>query len=674
MQRIAIGLVALVASASAIRTRTPVEKVVKLLEGLKEQIETDGKAEMKMYNKYSCWCHNLLQSKADSINQAIDDMKTKSEEILMRKATIAACTSEISELKTQIQESQAAQDDATAQRQRENQQYIAETTETKEALAAMEKAIKVLVEGQGGGALLQTSAAAAAASVRSVLQAMPQHVVFPQEKLALLSEVAMDTTGSAYVPASGTIMGMMKDMYETFASNVESMGLQEATANADYETLMKVEIAKLESFTNRKAAKEDEKANAAQDLANFIAIYDDTLEQKKADKALFDKTSNSCKVKHQEWTWRSGNRTAELGGVNEALKILTSDDAREAFAKATNFIQLSRRSSTHSAASEKAYNILKSHARNAHSTRLATLAALVRSKSKGHFREVIQAIEEMLVVLHDEERSDTAQRDQCKKDYEDNQVATEKDNWMINRATSKMDSLTKQIQKIDSDVQATRKKIMEAKSELADRTSQFESEHATYLREKEESEQMIRLLMSAKDALNKFYKDESIAMVQQPEFQKSMTDAPDADFSSKGSRGGESKGISEMMQMLAEDEQQELDESTKEIEQTTQDFLDEKKATEDSIEDMKQAIAEFQDLKARKGETKQFWLDNRTAVDEDLAAVTQFHRSIKGECDWLFGAFDKRHMARNEEIAGLTEAKEFLHGMDASFVQVKRSQ
>merc|ERR1719393_549311 len=82
-----------------------------------------------------------------------------------------------------------------------------------------------------------------------------------------------------------------------------------------------------------KEKKTAEKVEAEANLADTTQTYDDTDAQKAADTEFFDATKAACSAKHEEWTTRASLRDEELAGVKEALEILTSDSARELFAK-----------------------------------------------------------------------------------------------------------------------------------------------------------------------------------------------------------------------------------------------------------------------------------------------------------------------------------------------------
>merc|ERR1711920_971168 len=130
-----------------------------------------------------------------------------------------------------------AQAEATALRQKQNSEYMAATTEMKQALAALEKAILVLKEGtKMSSAFLQQGAGAAA--MRTVINALPSSINLKPDQLSLLNEFAQSGGAAKYAPQSWTVQGILRDMYETFAKDLESATLDEATRNRNYEQFM----------------------------------------------------------------------------------------------------------------------------------------------------------------------------------------------------------------------------------------------------------------------------------------------------------------------------------------------------------------------------------------------------------------------------------------------------
>merc|ERR1719174_773523 len=207
-------------------------------------------------------------------------------------------------------------------------------------------------------------------AVKSVIDTLPSKVDMPRERMALLSEFVAAKAG--YAPQSATIQGMLQDMYLTFARDLESDTQDEADQNRDYENL----YATLEKTNNElkatRARKETEKAEAESMLADTTKTYDDTETQMKADTEFFDETKAACQSKHDEWTVRKEMREEELVGINKALEILTSDDARALFAKSIKpgvetFLQVASTPSllqeSTNAPATRAYNAVKAQAK-----------------------------------------------------------------------------------------------------------------------------------------------------------------------------------------------------------------------------------------------------------------------------------------------------------------------
>merc|ERR1719454_2078066 len=214
----------------------PVTKVVELIEELKAKIEADGKMEQQLYDKYACWCETTSARKANDIHTAMADIKSLGTKILELKGLVATRTSEIAQLSLEIQSNQAAQDEATGIRQKENAAYMAEKTEMETTLNALQRAIEVLSGAGTKTALLQTqpqdemTLLSVAAGVHQAIQMLPNDHVISSKQLALVSSFAKDPAefydqkaekAASYNPASATIMGILKDMYDTFSMNLE---------------------------------------------------------------------------------------------------------------------------------------------------------------------------------------------------------------------------------------------------------------------------------------------------------------------------------------------------------------------------------------------------------------------------------------------------------------------
>merc|ERR1719463_211502 len=65
-----------------------------------------------------------------------------------------------------------------------------------------------------------------------------------------------------------------------------------------------------------------------------------TKEQLAADQASLEQVEKMCKQAQEEYAKRVPDRAEELQAINEAMKILTSDDARDLFKGTISLLQV----------------------------------------------------------------------------------------------------------------------------------------------------------------------------------------------------------------------------------------------------------------------------------------------------------------------------------------------
>lgn len=223
-----------------------------------------------------------------------------------------------------------------------------------------------------------------------------------------------------YAPASTQIQGILKNMYDTFISNLENGNIEEGTKQKNFEELMQTKKEELESLRATKALKEEQHGEASMQLADDKTSRADTQAQLKDDEAFFADTKLACQDKAAGWAERTRLRTEELGGIAQALKTLDSPEARATFeSSSTTFTQLS----VENIRKEKALSQIKSMAKKHHSLRLASLAANL--KTTGHFDAIIGEVDQMITALRQEAADDIKHRDFCEN--ADNELQAQKD-------------------------------------------------------------------------------------------------------------------------------------------------------------------------------------------------------------------------------------------------------
>jgi len=255
MKLMVVALLAIIGMAAASANvvpsgSAPVDRVVVLLKTLQETVTKDGETDTLIYNRNACWCETTATQKAKDIENANDDMRKLGQTILKLKGVVATKAAVIEEYNGLIRGTKDEQAEATALRQKENGEHAAESRETEEALASLEKAIKTLADATNTGAtgakaLLQSSEQMESRNaVADVLERLPSRIPSLSASLksfagvALLSEFVKAKAG--YAPQSATIQGMLGDMYTTFATNLEAGTELEANRNSNLRSWMPI--------------------------------------------------------------------------------------------------------------------------------------------------------------------------------------------------------------------------------------------------------------------------------------------------------------------------------------------------------------------------------------------------------------------------------------------------
>ena len=160
----------------------------------------------------------------------IEDLTTKIEELT---ATSGRLNIEIKNLEKEVAENQEALDSATAIREKELAEFNAEEKDALQAISALKSAITVLGKHHGG-AFLQVSSSTMSGIAASIQNQLTKNadlfkgVLTHHERRALAAFIqapqdyfdAEPTFKQSYAPQSGEIFGILKQMKETFETNL----------------------------------------------------------------------------------------------------------------------------------------------------------------------------------------------------------------------------------------------------------------------------------------------------------------------------------------------------------------------------------------------------------------------------------------------------------------------
>merc|ERR1712100_280570 len=159
---------------------------------------------------------------------------------------------------------------------------------------------------------------------------------------------AEPTFKQSYAPQSGEIFGILKQMKETFESNLSASQKEEMANQKAYEELKAAkeeEIAagqaQIDSKTQELADTDEKNAQAKEDV-------EDTKKSLSADDQFLMMLKEKCSMTDGEWEERQKTRQLEIEATSKALAVLSSDDAHDLFTKTFNPALVQMQSAAHS--------------------------------------------------------------------------------------------------------------------------------------------------------------------------------------------------------------------------------------------------------------------------------------------------------------------------------------
>merc|ERR1719190_175427 len=342
-----------------------------------------------MYNKMMCWCETNDREKTKSITEAeakIEALTTQIEELTLLSAQLAT---EIKNTEKEVAANQNALEKATAIRQKELAEFNAEEKELLDSISALKAAIVVLSKHHSLLQMPRSHVTGIAATVQHEMQkhaTLLRGVLTHSERNLITSFIqapadyfdATPTFKQSYAPQSGEIFGILRQMKETFESNLSDSQKEELANQKAYEDLKAAkeeEIAagqaQIESKTQEKADTDEKNAQSKQDVT-------DTKASLSADEQFLMMLKEKCSMTDKEWEERSKTRQLEMEACSKALAVLSSDDAHDLFTRTFNPALIQRGSSAQSKRRAAASKLLSGVAQKLRSPRLATLAYQVK--------------------------------------------------------------------------------------------------------------------------------------------------------------------------------------------------------------------------------------------------------------------------------------------------------
>merc|ERR1719399_845342 len=498
-----------------------------------------------------------------------------------------------------------------------------------------------------------------------------------KQRRSLESFLQAPFTGT-YTSQSGEIVGILKNMRDTFKANLASARSAEKAAVEAHEKFMKI---KEEEYDTMKAAY-DEKQSKMGENDDQLAAAREELEQVKADLAndeeFLAKLLVMCAKKAKEFEERKVLRANEEAAISQAIAILNSDAAFAAFGKvkatksgATGLalVQIGQHTQQLSVR-ESVLRLMQKAARAQKSLKIARIAVLLEAENP--FTVVLDEIDKMIKLIDEEQKSDEEQKEWCETEREENHKKKEEKEKKIEDLKAKIEELVDRIENPETGLKV---QIKQTEDDLKKNHDAQVTETAQRAEENKAYQMNVKNIVAAEGLLHKaikvlkayydqFEKEEEKELLQEdPAPPETWEDEEEqGGYAGQREAGGD---VITMLEFIAKETKKEETETHKDEEEAQHSYEDSMAELKSEQAKLSETLAQLQDELA-EAEKELFETREDLAVTEkELKAVEKYLLKIKPGCDYIEENFDARTEARGKEKEALEKAIELLKGTPA---------
>jgi uncharacterized protein YoxC/outer membrane murein-binding lipoprotein Lpp len=670
----------------------PIRRVVSMLQGMAKKVAAEGEKEKELYEKFNCYCKTGGAELSQSISRSTAKVPQVQSDIEESESQVKQLQQDLKSHQEDRSTAKGAMDSATKQREEENKKFLAASGEYKSYISALAGAIPAIEKGMSGG-FLQTKTGAL------VQQAIASGTSLTDYDRQLVVSYLSGTTSASegYVPKSGEITGILKNLKDDFDKSLAEVTTEEEGSVKLYEELMAAKTKQVNAMTESIEKKTVRVGDLQVEIANMKNDLTETEAALIADKKFLGDMDKNCAQKAAEYEERQKTRSEEIVAIHETIKILNDDDALELFKKTLPsggaLIQMRAGSEQ-----KRALQFVRKAQQIAPRVPQLNFMALALEGKKVDFSKVLKMIDDMVALLKTEQLDDDSKKEYCE--------------LQLDSAEDKVKDLGKRIEDLTTEIEEKEEEVSTLSEEVKDLVDSLKKLDRSVMeateQRKEENEEFTELMASdnaakellgiAKNRLNKFYNpamykappkrelsevqvygDEPAALVQisqhsQHEIKKDEPEpAPGTWSGGYKKKGEESTGVIGMIDLLVKDLDKEMTEAKteeknaqKEYEDTMDDAAKKRAADVKAMAVKEKAKADAEEIKTTDAQTKK-------VETKEMMATEQYVANLHGECDWLMQNFDLRKQARSDEAENLKQAKAILSGADFSLAQAKAS-
>jgi predicted nucleic acid-binding Zn-ribbon protein len=674
---------------------SPVSRVAELLQNLAQKLENEMDDEEKLYEDYVCWAKTVISSKTESNEKAqsrVDELKTYLADLAAGRIEL---TSERADLTKEVDTLRSDMETAEELRNKEHHEYTAAVGEMDQAITALEDAMKVLKEAtedskagllslrsriqQGALETEEIGFSARLQEAKSLSHAIELgsrwlnkgDALFLQrllsgevpirdyKKLNRKAEFKMK-----YKARSGKIQETLSKLLQSFKDAKSDAEKKEKEAKEEYDTLKSSKGAQLKAAEESLTKMEVENGAKAVSKSDANAEITALETQIADDKKYISETEDNLKDKKEDFVKRKELRRDEIKAISEAIAVIHSDDARDLFKKSLSFLQVRDVSAS---SATRAADAIRATARKSGDRRLHALAMRVSLTAGGKFDKVLTAIDDMISILEEEDKTDTSNKEECETDREKDTKEAADLSRKIDELSDDISKLKGEIEEIEKEIEEKEGNIKDLKKEMKEAKEIREKEHTEWVQSDKDDADAIVLLEKAASVLKDFYKEnfslmQRIAAMEPPVVKAGEAPPPPPKTWEGDYKGAtkESNGIVSILELIKGDVEKDKETAKTEEDKAQTDHDKFIKESEDSVDKLETDISDLKSSKSDKEKDITTKEETSATKKGSLDTVTKKLKDAQPGCDFILVNFEVRADNRKLEIEGLKKAKEIL--------------
>eukprot|EP00933_Yihiella_yeosuensis_P005208 TRINITY_DN109685_c0_g1_i1.p1 TRINITY_DN109685_c0_g1~~TRINITY_DN109685_c0_g1_i1.p1 ORF type:complete len:691 (-),score=229.13 TRINITY_DN109685_c0_g1_i1:96-2168(-) len=665
---------------------TPVDEIIEMLKGMTTNLEAEAKSDKELDERMQAWCSKESTEKRNAITvlkaNTIPDLEA---EVTRTRVEQSKLGTEIGVTTTNKGKATTSLEAATNQRANGKSAFDKSSTFMTETIDSLSKAEVILAKSSGNIADYNKKTAKYAEvssfmsksrklnseeSVSKVLEIVRDiQSKYPEKFADVLSEEqrnAILLQGTAAGPSTDSILGIVREMHETFERDLKDAESNEARDIKTFEELKTAKEDEIQACADTILSKETQKAAASESEATASRDLKTARDDLATNEKYAEEIRVRCKQHDEEYKERSTLRSEEIATVAKATGILTDPKSLKNFDKTFTAPAMMFLQTGESDAHQVAIHALDAIAKDSGSPKVAALVMQAKT-SKESLERVKKAIAKMIEELALKKKNENEQNTLCLSDIAKNKEDTEKFTKEKAESEDLAKSLQANIDELSNLVLTTEKEVAQLEQDLADATATRNAENKAFEAAVEEQTKTQNLLQKAIMTMRRTYKTAALVQAKTVKKEK-QPKAPEGDEAFESYKKTDSTGVMGLFEKILADTKALEEESRTSEASALNAFNAFKQETFDTVTSKKRFIINKNSDKGKLQKNLLLTEDDVRSDTETLVNLAEGLKAIKKECDFLVENFEKRQNGYTKEIEALDQAK----GILANFADFKR--